>query len=168
MWEQEIIDRLQKLERMLQNVLRDGTIAEVQFSPPQCRVRSGKLLTQWLPWYCVRAGAVRVWSPPTVGEQCTVVSPGGDLSAGKVLVGLSSDAFLLPEGSQKDTIIQFEDGSQLRHSSENHKLTATCDLDVIGEIHSTGPISSDTEVSAGEIALTQHRHIGPPAGQPVA
>jgi phage baseplate assembly protein V len=85
-----------ELSRQLANVLRVGTVAEVRAKPTAaCRVKSGELLTQWLPWISTRAGGkrARTWWPPRVGEQCVVLSPGGEMTQGLVLLGLYSDAY---------------------------------------------------------------------------
>ena len=85
-----------ELSRLLANVLRVGTVAQVRAKPTAaCRVKSGELLTQWLPWISTRAGGkrARTWWAPRVGEQCVVLSPGGEMTQGLVLLGLYSDAF---------------------------------------------------------------------------
>lgn len=60
---------LVELLRLVHNLIRLGTIAEVDHSHAQVRVQSGELLTNWLPWLEARAGTTRTWSAPTVGEQ---------------------------------------------------------------------------------------------------
>lgn len=68
--------------RMLENLIRFGTIAEVQMVPPRVRVKTGDLLTGWLPWLALRAGADVDWDPPTVNEQVLLLSPSGQLANG--------------------------------------------------------------------------------------
>jgi len=80
------------LSRMVENLLRVGTVEELDLPAKCCRVRSGNLLTNWLPWVTHRAGNTRTWDPPTVGEQVLVLSPSGELGAGVVLTGLFSTA----------------------------------------------------------------------------
>ncbi|WMR36092.1 phage baseplate assembly protein V, partial [Metapseudomonas otitidis] len=38
------------LARLLENLIRLGTIAEVDHAAARVRVQSGQLLTGWLPW----------------------------------------------------------------------------------------------------------------------
>jgi phage baseplate assembly protein V len=163
----EMLYRLSMLEQKLNNVVRDGTVEEVQSSPPRCRVRSGKLLTDWLPWYSFRAGATSVWSSPSIGEQCTVLSPSGNLAAGKVLRGIPCESYPLPTGATGDTVIQFPDGHTLTHSAEAHEFRLSCGLKVDGGIHATEEIHSDVQVSAQDIGLTTHHHANPSAGNPI-
>src|SRR5205085_2193946 len=70
-----------ELIRRLEQLLRYGTVAEVDLGAARCRVKSGELLSNWVPWFAQRAGQTRHWSPPTVGEQCLLLSPGGDTAA---------------------------------------------------------------------------------------
>lgn len=99
------------LLRRLENVLRPGTIAAVDHAAARVRVASGDLLTGWLAWIESRAGNVRTWCPPSVGEQCLVLAPGGDLAAGWVLVGSASEAHPAPSASASLHRTQYPDGS---------------------------------------------------------
>ncbi|WP_417778606.1 phage baseplate assembly protein V [Stutzerimonas xanthomarina] len=87
-----------EIRRRLDNMIRSGTIAEVdhgapaQARQPCCRVKTGNITTGWLPFFTVRAGSTNEWNPVSVGEQCTILSPSGDLAQGQVLAGLYSAA----------------------------------------------------------------------------
>ena len=81
-----------ELVRCIENIVRAGTVLQVDPSAARCRVQSGGLTTNWLPWISLRAGDVRRWSPPSVGEQCIVLSPGGNMASAFVLVGVFSDS----------------------------------------------------------------------------
>lgn len=87
------MNNVAEILRLIQNLLRLGAIAEVDHGVPNerlpaVRVRSGALLTGWLPWAGGRAGTTRDWNPPTVGEQVMILSPGGDLSNGVAMPSL--------------------------------------------------------------------------------
>ena len=84
----ELVSRVAELERRFAGVLRHGTVAEVD--PERQRVRldlgpahgaEGRFLSPWVP-YAQFSGALRVHTPPTVGQQLTAMSPSGDFSAG--------------------------------------------------------------------------------------
>lgn len=87
--------------RRINNVAQIGTISAVQHqNPARVRMRVGQNETDWLPWIAGRAGTKeggRLWWPPMVGEQCLLISPGGDLGQGIVMPGAYSDA--MPQGS---------------------------------------------------------------------
>lgn len=113
------------LIRRIESLVRVGTVASVDLQAARCRVQTGQLTTDWLPWYAMRAGAVNRWSPPTVGEQCIVLSPGGDTVAGLVLYGLYSNA--QPAADERASIdsVTYADGAVVSYDQAAHKLTAT-------------------------------------------
>lgn len=88
--------------RRINNIAQAGTITAVQHQhPARVRMRVGGNETDWLPWITGRAGTKeggRLWWPPMVGEQCLLISPGGDLGQGFVMLGAYSDA--MPQGSE--------------------------------------------------------------------
>ncbi|EPC02413.1 baseplate assembly protein [Litchfieldella anticariensis FP35 = DSM 16096] len=113
------------LLRLIHNLIRLGTIAEVDHDDARVRVRSGELLTDWRPWISLRAGTTRDWDPPTVGEQVVLFSPGGDPAAGVALVGLYSDAHPAPANSGNLWRRTFPDGAVLEYDHAASHLQAT-------------------------------------------
>ncbi len=115
---------LSDLLRLLQNLIRLGTIAEVNGA--KARVRLGPTLTtEWLKWATRRAGSTRTWSAPTVGEQVIVFSPGGDLTRGIILPALYSQAFDAPESSDSIHTTHYPDGAVVQYDHAAHALRAT-------------------------------------------
>ena len=76
------MNSLAELARLIENLIRLGTVAEVQVEPPRVRVKTGNVTTAWRPWFALRAGEDREWDPPTVGEQVILFSPSGNLAQG--------------------------------------------------------------------------------------
>ena len=114
---------LSDLSRLLQNLIRLGTIAEVKGA--KARVRLGPTLTtKWLNWATRRAGSTRTWSAPTVGEQVIVFSPGGDLTRGIIVPALYSQAFDAPESSDTVHATHYPDGAVVQYDHAAHALTA--------------------------------------------
>ncbi|WP_293935563.1 phage baseplate assembly protein V [Iodobacter sp.] len=113
--------------RILESLIRIGTVAEVDCTPlePLCRVQSGELLTDWLPWVTPRAGKVSIWSPPSIGEQVMLLSQSGEVGAGVVLPGLFSDAFPTPSHDPNVTCIAFPDGALVSYNHSSGALSAT-------------------------------------------
>ena len=115
---------LSNLSRLLQNLIRLGTIAQVEGA--KARVQLGpSLTTEWLNWITQRAGTTCTWSAPTVGEQVMVLSPGGDLARGIILPALFSKAFDAPETSDAIHTTHYPDGAVVQYDHEAHALTAT-------------------------------------------
>ena len=114
---------LSDLLRLLQNLIRLGTIAEVKGA--RARVQLGPTLTtEWLKWATRRAGSTRTWSAPTVGEQVIVFSPGGELTRGVILPALYSQAFDAPESSDSIHTTHYPDGAVVQYDHAAHALTA--------------------------------------------
>ena len=114
---------LNELIRRLENIVRAGTVAAVDHARARCRVTSGNLTTDFLPWFVSRAGDVRDWSPPFAGEQCIVLCPGGDMASAVVLVGLNSDAFPAPGDSATLDRREYPDGAHVDYDHAAHALT---------------------------------------------
>lgn len=114
-----------ELNRRIENLIRIGTIAEVDHATHRVRVDSGELLTDWLKWRTGRAGATRTWSPPTIGEQVMILSPSGELGNGIVLPSIFSDAHDSPSSSESEHVMEFPDGARLSYDHASGALIAS-------------------------------------------
>ncbi|NEM18714.1 phage baseplate assembly protein V, partial [Escherichia coli] len=114
------MDKLTELSRLIENLIRGGTIAEVDPAGPRCRVKSGKLLTGWIPYFQTRAGEDKEWDPVSVGEQCLLFSPSGLTSAGVALCGLYSDAFPAPDSKLTRRRRTYRDGAVVDYDTATH------------------------------------------------
>lgn len=172
------MDILTDLTRRLENLIRAGTIAELDPEPPRCRVKSGGLLTDWLPFFALRAGEDSEWDPPSVGEQCLVLSPSGNPAQGFVIFGLYSDHFPAPDNVPTRRRRKYRDGAVIDYDTATHTLTATlpqggkANLIATGGVHITGDVLIEglvtvtTDVVAGpqKISLISHRTSGVKSG----
>lgn len=143
------MNQLTELARQLENLIRLGTVDAVQVDPPRVKVKSGTIITTWLPWLTPRAGADREWNPPTIGEQVVLFSPSGNLAQGVALTGLFSDhipANGAREGLHRST---YRDGAVIEYDSVAKHLRAT--LPGTAELNATGDI---TLTSAANITIT--------------
>lgn len=110
-----------ELSRLVENLIRIGTIHSVDHAAVRVRVQTGALITQWLPWFERRAGETTIWNPPTVGEQCIVFSPSGEPASGVVLVGIHSELIQPPSHSPEIHVTKYPDGAVV---SYNHAASA--------------------------------------------
>jgi phage baseplate assembly protein V len=172
------------LQRRLANLFRVGKIVEINRTTGRVKVKFGDVTSPWMPWSTSRAGDVKNWSPPAVGEQVCICSPFGELGSGFVMPGaINSEANAAPDnredvekitlpsgGAYEITVgsttliydngkVQIVAGGKTFQISGG-KATFNGDLEVTGKITATGNIESQTEVKAGSIALTTHRHGG--------
>jgi len=106
---------LVELSRLLENLIRIGVIHSVDHPARRCRVKSGRLTSGWLRWMESRAGDTGTWNPPTVGEQCVVLSPSGVFENGIVIYGAPSDVIDTPSHDPARHVIRFPDGAVFRY-----------------------------------------------------
>ncbi len=128
------------LSRMIENLIRLGTIAAVDHAAQRVRVLTGDLLTGWLPWASPRAGADREWNAPTLDEQVLLFSPSGQTANGVVLTGLFSD--LIPPNGDRDALHRttYRDGAVIEYDSAAHHLRAVLPAGGTTELISDGGI----------------------------
>ncbi|MFC0669465.1 phage baseplate assembly protein V [Azotobacter chroococcum] len=160
------------LTRRLENLIRFGTVAEVDPAKPRCRMKTGGLVTAWLPCFTLRAGEDRTWDPPSIGEQGIVFSPSGDPATGAVLVGLNSDAFPAPDNDPSRHRRTYRDGAVIEYDTATHTLRATLPgggkvdivapggVTILGDVTITGLVTVSEDVVAAGISLVQHVHGG--------
>ena len=182
------MNNLANLARLIENLIRFGTIAAVQMKPPRVQVKTGSLTTGWLPWITPRAGADRDWNPPTIDEQVILFSPSGQLGNGIVLTGLFSDH--IPANDDREGLHRrtYRDGTVIEYDSIAHHLNAvlaeggTTNLTSKGGINIVGPITHEgdytqtgnqtitgkitasVDVVAANISLVKHPHGGVMSG----
>jgi len=114
-----------ELSRLLENLIRVGTIHSVDHAKKRVRVQSGRLVTGWLRWMERRAGATTTWDPPTLGEQCVILSPSGLPEQGIVIYGMPSDLIDTPSHNPVEHVIRFPDGATFTYDHSASRLTVT-------------------------------------------
>lgn len=112
---------LAELKRMMSNLIRQGTIYRV--NDDRVKVRSGELITNWLPWFTQRAGKCKTWWQPSIGEQVFILSPNGNLELGCVLPSLYCNDYSAPSASRNGHFVEFSDGATFEYDPDAHKLT---------------------------------------------
>ena len=139
------------LARLLENIVRFGTVEAVQMRPPRVMVKSGHIKTAWRPWLNLRAGADREWDPPTLGEQVVLLSPSGNLAQGVVLTGIFSD--LIPANGDREGLHRrtYRDGAVIEYDSIAKHLRAT--LPGTAEVIAEGDIDVTSNANISAVAL---------------
>lgn len=140
------MNAIAELNRRIDNMIRLGTIAEVDHAKALCRVKTGAITTTWLPFFTRRAGTTSEWDPVSLGEQCTVLSPSGELAQGVVLVGLYSTANPPQSASPVLHRIGWANGDYVEHNAATGgyrlKLAGHVQIDAASlEITCTGTVS---------------------------
>lgn len=184
----EAIRRIAELERRQANLLRLGTIAEVDLASARVRVSIGALKTALIPWLAQRAGTDRAWHAPEVGEQVLVLAPCGDLTQAVALPALYQTAHPAPSASADIDTVVYSDGAAISYDRAAHALSAILpagatatltadggvtingpttingDVQIVGDVAIDGEETSTGDMIAGSISLQKHVHGGVQSG----
>ncbi|HIH4623894.1 TPA: phage baseplate assembly protein V [Klebsiella variicola] len=114
-----------ELIRLLENIARTGTVTEIDEENARVRVQSGGLETTWLRWNAQRAGAFKVWVPPSVGEQVWFLCLGGNTDVAFIGGSLYSDDNPAPGASRNEMVVTAPDGAKFRYDAEAGALQVT-------------------------------------------
>ncbi|WP_375292458.1 phage baseplate assembly protein V [Sphingomonas melonis] len=163
------------IQRLIGDLAREGTVASVDLAAGTCRVRiADDLTTGDIPWLAPRLGKIKVWSPPSVGEQVLILAPEADTERAIVVGSLSSTAN--PHaGNDASPVITFDDGALINYDPDGHALRISLptgsyaeieadDLYVRGNLHVTGYVHADGDVVGANKSLKDHRHTAVLAG----
>lgn len=111
-----------ELFRLLKNLIRNGTITEVKDGRARVQL-APDLITTWLRWGTPRAGDARTAWTPSVGEQVTVYSEGGDLTQGVIALSINSDKYPAPSNNPAIHTTNYADGAITEYDQEKHTWT---------------------------------------------
>lgn len=152
----------QEIWRRLENLVRWGTIAQVDTERGMCRCATGDNTTTWIKWVTLAAGGnTKHWCAPAVGEQVIILSPGGEMNQAVALCGVFSEAE--PQNGRSDSVHRttYRDGTTIEYDWRAHALRISGpavirlqaqqvgvdgDLYVRGALHVEKSIRSDAEV----------------------
>lgn len=116
---------LAEVIRLLENIVRTGTVTQIDEKKWRVRVQSGELDSTWLRWNAQRAGAFKIWVPPSVGEQVWFLCMGGNTTAAIIGGSLYSNDNPAPGTSTKEMIVTAPDGAKFRYDAEEGALQAS-------------------------------------------
>lgn len=171
-----------ELQRRVANLFRVGKVTEIDRAKARVKVQFDGVTSPWLPWSTGRAGTVRDWSPPAVGEQVCIVSPYGELGAGFVMPGgINSTDNAAPDNRENVHRIDIPSGGAFEiHVGgaviliDNGKAQITVGAKTLeisggkmtfnGDVEITGKVTTTGDVIAGSISLQTHKHGGVMSG----
>lgn len=114
----EMNTQLTEIMRLITNLIRTGTVTEVDQGNWLCRVKTGELETNWINWLTLRAGNSRTWWKPSVGEQVVLFSLGGNLETAFALPAVYSNQFPPPSNSEDGSVTEYPDGGWFEYEPE--------------------------------------------------
>lgn len=119
-----------EINRLLHNLCRLGTIAELDYAAKKVRIQTGELKTDWLNWPADVGNNYVRFKPLRLNTQVIILCLSGDISQGQIVGTLYSDEMVAPGDSEELDIIKFEDGTEIQYDSSESKLSITCVGDV--------------------------------------
>jgi len=108
----ELASRVAELERRFSGTMRHGTVEEVDPGKQIVRMNFGKdvdgkpFLSPWVP-YAQIAGALKVHTPPSRGQQFTMLSPTGDWQQAVALPMTWSDQNKSPSSNGDENVLTY-------------------------------------------------------------
>lgn len=147
-----------ELLRLLENIARTGTVTEVDEEKWRVRVQSGGLETTWLRWNAQRAGAFKVWVPPSIGEQVWFLCLGGNTDVAFIGGSLYSDDNPAPGASRNEMVVMAPDGAMFRYDAEAGALQVKGIQTAV--VEASVKVTLDTpEVECTNLLTTKHLNV---------
>ena len=159
---------LNDLGRRLANIMRIGTLFEIDFEEAKARVKIGDLETDFLPWINSNSGSNNSWNPPEIDEQVIILSPSGDLSQAVILPSLYKNN--ASDSDQNIKSITYQDGSNISFNVSSGTLDLDLKGDVTIKVVGNANIEGDNINIKGNsnITLDGNVDLGGSGGQPIA
>lgn len=132
------------------------------------RVQLGDRVTNWLPYKSIANAFIKVWMPPRVGEQVTVLLPFAEANGGIAFGSIFNKGCKEPDGANDHNfIVEFEDGTRIVCDTNTHDLSISTSgainltasaVNIEGNLNVSGTITDEKG------SLSTHVHIGVASG----
>lgn len=136
------------LERRLQSFVNRGIVTQVDYAGALCRVQIDGLETDWLKFSASRLGNVKIWNPPSVGEQVFVISETGELETALVTSSFDYDDQPMPSANPDTFEIHCDDGAAFIYNHATHNLSVRLPDDSTTQLN-----TSRLQISASDVAV---------------
>lgn len=152
--------RVAELERRQANNFRHGTVEQVDAEKQLVRIRMGEpkdgqpFVGPWVP-YAQIAGALKVHTPPSVGQQMTMLNPTGDFRQAVAMPMTWSEQNASPSTKGDEHVLTFGDvridikGGSLKITVGGHSI----EISAAGTVFTNGKIEHD-----GHLIDKTHQH----------
>lgn len=146
-----IAAELAELKRRLDNLIRLGTVAEVQSG--YCRVTTGNITTNFRPYLTHRAGTAKTSWRPSIGEQVVLFSLSGDLTNAFVLPAIYSDDNPEPDDHETRLRTTFPDDAVFEYDPEIGQLRISGIKNVLIEVIESTQIDCPETTLNGNVTI---------------
>ena len=156
---QELMRRMDILERKVADMIVEGVVSQVQPHPYRVKVDYGTtdkpLHTGWLPVAPMRSGSANVWWALEVGEGVTIISVDGILERGRVFPSRYTEDHLPPSANVNEFQFNFGDGGCLHYNRQTGEalLKAITKITLDSNVHITKKLTVvDTSTAADHLS----------------
>lgn len=107
-----LVQRMAELERKISGMIRQGVVTDVDPAKQLFRMEVGRdsdgkpVKGPWIP-YAQQAGALKIHTPPSVGQQMMAVSPSGDPQQAVGVPYTWSNQNVSPSQSGSENVVTF-------------------------------------------------------------
>ena len=110
------------------SLVRIGRVSAVDGATYRARVQWGEdpaCQSAWVRWKTAAAGDVKIWLPPTVGEEVEITSLDGDMRNAYISGSFFNDDNQPPSSDLNKVVICFKDGTRIEHDKCAGEMTIT-------------------------------------------
>ncbi len=110
------------------SLVRLGRVSAVDGATYRARVQWGEneaCQSAWVRWKTAAAGDVKIWLPPTIGEEVEITSPDGDMRNAYISGSFFNDDNPPPSSDLNKIIVLFKDGTRIEHDKSAGTMTIT-------------------------------------------
>lgn len=133
-----------EMQRLLQNLIGIGTVADVDHETQKVRLKDGDMTTNWLDWPAEYGRNYVRWRPIHKGQQFIYVAESGDPSQAKIIGEIYTQAIQPPTTDPDVDITQYNNGAFIRHNIKTNELA----LHSVGDLILTA--GQNVVIGAGE------------------
>lgn len=122
---------LSELWRRIQNIVVTAKVIATKAKDGKMLVKveyDKECTSDWLPISSKGNSFIKIWMPPIVGEQVTVLRPLGDADGGIILPSIFNKECKEPSGANEhNAIVEFNDGARFEYDSDTKELKVTAE-----------------------------------------
>lgn len=150
----ELAARVAEIERRYSGTMRHGTVEEVDPAKQAVRLNLGKdvdgkpFLSPWVP-YAQIAGALKVHTPPSKGQQFTMLAPTGDWQQAVALPMTWSNQNKSPSSKGDENVITYGNVALTLKDDLTKVVVGGTDFEVTGD-HVKATIGGVSVVISGD------------------
>lgn len=148
-------EELETLRRQLSNLVRLATVTDVDYELARVKVKYLDNETGWIAWTTARAGQVRTWSPPSIGEQVVMLCPNGSTEQALCILALFKNDYPPPSVDGHLHMADYPDGAIIGYNDQTHTLYALLPDNATTELTSMGGVQVKGDIAiTGNVAIT--------------